>query len=610
MSKQSPIARIAICQLPLFRGTREELFEDIVRRDKEMHEQKVDLVVYPWSYFGVGAGTTEDLISAGNLFFYGWMRNLAEHLRVPTLLPFRLNTQKSPFMDIAFLEEGEISFLFTGDMDIVTSPELGFDAQTISFSVKDVEYGLAFDSTCLDVFSDGSVDVDVLLYIPFLGVNCATRDYGGFFSYVQGDLEGIAKEANAFFVNVNGVGLVCDAIYAGASHVVSPLGQTMYIAPLCEPQIKVIDLSSQHSKRPYLPSLNPEFYAMFPYPMLVRALKDFVSQSGFRGVELLLTGDFATSFAALLAADAVGPKNVCAVKAPFVSRERARVMDEIVRALGVSVEELSPEELAVCKTYKDTRIPYVAGAFTFERARAKKFCRITAEDQTALALGQDLDSFANADFAPFSSLLRTDLVRQAKKRNLRSPVIPEACFTETGLNYSGSRLYQIISDGFSKASQEFLDRWKKPSLLIDDVFNAYLYKGMREEILYTENPDIAMFAPHILRVFKKYAHLHYRLPQTVTVLFPPSVASFFPLGGAWHNYDTKSLTEDDLLHEADVMSEEIASKLEAFFSAELEEADALEEDQEFFDAYNEFMVDPLMQDQNDSFFGTGLMGDN
>lgn len=611
----SNTTQIALCQLPTFKGTREELTQDILQRDAQMAEKGAHIVVYPWTYFGVSFGSNFDTLGTGSLFLHGWLSQLAQKLTVPTLLPVSLLTQEDSFTDIAFINQGEATCLFSNGMRLFSDENGNSDLPIVELEINEMDFGIATNQETVEPFTSGEENVDGIIFIPGSGIDVNLKEYGGYFSYCNPEKQKDIESANAFFIEANGVGLMEEQIFAGLSYVITPEQETAYVAPMCTEDIKIVPLDGTILPSSKLPFLNKkgarQLVNSFPYPFLVRALSDMVYQEGARGAHLLLKGDLASSLLCVLALDALGPRQVFATVAEGLSNSEQLAAKKVIQRTKVHELPLNDAEKTACNV--SPHAVFASATLSRMHAREKGLLLLTAEDQSALALGQDVDNFGEAAFAPFANVFRTELQKLAKVRSHRGPqsLLPARCFTESGLNYR-SRLYTAIQKAFNQESDEFKEHWEAPSVLIDSVLYAYLTLGMNEEMLYAENPDLALYGPHILHIFKVNSLMRRKVPFSPALSIVSRLGEYFPVMGAWQHYDARGVTKEKLDTEAKLVGEEILETFEQFFNKYFSQSYSEQEqaEKELEQTIEDLSFGPFMSEDRDDFFGQGLMGEN
>ena len=122
---------------------------------------------------------------------------------------------------------------------------------------------------------------------------------------------------------------------------------------------------------------------------LQNGLKDFCATNGFDKVILGLSGGLDSALTAVLAADALGGKNVKAImmKTRYTSDLSIKIAREIARLNGLDYQELDIEPLVTAETD------------FLQRAFSESVKGITAENLQARIRGQLLMAFSNQNGA-------------------------------------------------------------------------------------------------------------------------------------------------------------------------------------------------------------------
>ena len=168
---------------------------------------------------------------------------------------------------------------------------------------------------------------------------------------------------------------------------------------------------------------------------LQNGLKDFCAANGFDKVILGLSGGLDSALTAVLAADALGGKNVKAImmKTRYTSDLSIKIAREITRLNGLDYQELDIEPLVTAETD------------FLQRAFGESVKGITAENLQARIRGQLLMAFSNQNGAltgyctlygdtcgglmPIGNLYKTTVFELARWRNTQSRALPEEVIT-------------------------------------------------------------------------------------------------------------------------------------------------------------------------------------
>lgn len=136
-----------------------------------------------------------------------------------------------------------------------------------------------------------------------------------------------------FYVNL--VGGNDELVFDGRSLAINDRGEVIAEGKSYEEDLLVVDLEEMKRMKP-VPE-NPENDLESVFQTLVWGVRDYVRKCGFQKVVLGLSGGIDSSLTALIAAEAVGPKNVLGVlmPSPFSSEGSIRDAVALVKNLGI-----------------------------------------------------------------------------------------------------------------------------------------------------------------------------------------------------------------------------------------------------------------------------------
>ncbi|MCS6801720.1 MAG: NAD+ synthase [Chloroflexota bacterium] len=183
------------------------------------------------------------------------------------------------------------------------------------------------------------------------------------------------------------------------------------------------------------------------YAALVLATRDYVRKNGFSRVHIGLSGGIDSSLVAAIAVDALGPENVIGVSMPSRFSSEASMVDAraLAEALGITLITLPID--GPFQAMLDLLDPCFRGTpfgVAEENLQARirgnvlmalsnKFNTLvlTTGNKSEMATGYStLYGDMAGGFAVIKDVPKTLVYRLARRRNARSPVIPERVFTK------------------------------------------------------------------------------------------------------------------------------------------------------------------------------------
>ncbi len=170
-------------------------------------------------------------------------------------------------------------------------------------------------------------------------------------------LKRLAARYQTPMVYCNQVGGNDDLVFDGSSMVVSPTGGLLHAAPEFQEAVLFWDTGRDSRDLP-LPWLSSEASAL---EGLIMGTRDYTVKCGFERALIGLSGGIDSALVAVIAARALGPKNVTGVSMPspytsHMSREDAR---SLARNLGILFEEIPIQN--VFSQFKQTLAPLFRG---------------------------------------------------------------------------------------------------------------------------------------------------------------------------------------------------------------------------------------------------------
>ncbi len=249
-------------------------------------------------------------------------------------------------------------------------------------------------------------------------------------------------------VYCNLVGGQDELVFDGGSFVIDAEGRVTARLPLFEEALEVVELEcdGRGGARPLEgPWSERPGEEESLYRAIVLGIRDYIEKNGFEGVVVGLSGGIDSALVLALAADALGPERVEAVRMPSrftadISLEDAAAEAE---ALGVECHTISieqpfqafldalAEEFAEFEgkpwdTTEENIQARCRGIILMAISNKKRKMVLTTGNKSEMAVGYcTLYGDMAGGYAPIKDLPKTMVYRLARYRNAISPVIPE-----------------------------------------------------------------------------------------------------------------------------------------------------------------------------------------
>jgi NAD+ synthase (glutamine-hydrolysing) len=257
------------------------------------------------------------------------------------------------------------------------------------------------------------------------------------------------RETGCPLVYVNQIGGQDDLVFDGDSFAIDARGHaTVHLPSFVEADAAVV-WSAAAGLCPVEPlpaSPEPHVQAESIYRALTLAVRDYVTKNGFEGVFVGLSGGIDSALVLAVAADALGPERVTAVRMPSRYTAQMSLDDaaEEAELLGVRCETLSIEP--AYEAFLDILAEPFAGmaADTTEeniQARSRGLLLMALANKhnaIVLATGNKSEMAVGyatlygdmaGGFAPLKDVSKTRVYALARWRNKQSPAIPERVLT-------------------------------------------------------------------------------------------------------------------------------------------------------------------------------------
>jgi len=259
-------------------------------------------------------------------------------------------------------------------------------------------------------------------------------------------LRRVARDEKIPLAQVNAVGANDELIFDGHSAVVDAQGEVLALGRGFAEEVLVVDFSA--GRRP-----PGQTAAGFPvreqllFSALSLGVRDYVRKCGFNSVILGLSGGIDSALIAVVAADALGAKNVLGVSLPARYSSSGSLTDagQLARNLGIRHEVLPIEpvfqavEAQLQRVFAGTK-PNEAEENVQSRLRgvtlmalSNKFggLVLTTGNKSEMAVGYcTLYGDMNGALAPIADVLKTDVYKIARWANREREIIPSDSITK------------------------------------------------------------------------------------------------------------------------------------------------------------------------------------
>ncbi len=395
---------------------------------------------------------------------------------------------------------------------------------------------------------------DLVLYFQIDGFCPSDPATAAAASVASGEFGGLARRAGAWLACMAPVGGFDDMVYTGGSFVLDDSGALVAASPSFEEDLLVQEVRRGVSVEPVasheLPAYRREEWT---WQALILHLRDCLDARGETRAVVPLEGDLASSLLAVLAVDALGPRNVIGVS---LGSERATLprehMEEIARLgcaravasnLGIRLVErtAAPETL--------DRDESGAGAGRMDRAlgmlclvdvaRELDAAVLSAHTKTDAALDAAslaLDGAPWCAVAPFGDLYLSSLEFLARHRSRTSGVLPARLMALDEVERGVRRILDRAVSSFpcdgtgARAMREVLAG--ADASFVDGVLEAHIDRNLPfEELPGAEGDDRARA---LLLALVRAGEASRRVLPPCPVLSPRSLAErAWPIGLAW-----------------------------------------------------------------------------
>lgn len=446
-----------------------------------------------------------------------------------TMLQLRQNTQIDPWLPAVFDIAGtRVAVTFDFERDVGELPP-GCDL-LVFFQVN------AFDAT--DAQSAA-----------------AAAAAGGSFSRE-------VSKAGVWMACMAPVGGFDEAVYTGGSFVMDDAGRVLSMAPSFEEALVVQEVR----RGVLLPALEDHELPVYNreewlWEALRLHLRDTARAAGTARVAVPLTGDLPSSLLAVLAVDAVGPRNVVGLlcERPDAltpadearERERCAIARELAERLGLRLVERAGDDLArfLDRPVRRDETPRVRADVEsyhlLDVARAFNALPAAPLSKTDYAIAADaLCTRAQARIAPFGDIYLTELEFIARARNRASAAVPTKLVT---LNAVEDSMRRIVEDAVESCGADPVLAGRMASVLgalepsqIDLALEAHVDRNLpfEETPLYGRAPEATAT---LFMLVRRGEAARRRLPMAPIVSARSFAERAWPMTIAWSDVGRRGL---------------------------------------------------------------------
>ena len=261
-------------------------------------------------------------------------------------------------------------------------------------------------------------------------------------------LRRLAGEAATPLAYVNLAGAQDALVFTGGSCLIGAEGQTLAQAPLFDEHLLVLDVpgpgaSGTHGHR-LSPTLEPDAQT---YQAIVTGLRSYVLKNGFRSVVLGMSGGIDSALVAVIAADAIGGKNVVGVSMPssFSSEHSRTDAADLAERIGAflvthpieTMVDVFTDALDLQGVAQENLQARVRGLILMGLSNSHGHLVLAPGNKSELAVGYStIYGDAVGGFGPLKDLLKSRVWDLARWRNNHAldtgqiPPIPESSITK------------------------------------------------------------------------------------------------------------------------------------------------------------------------------------
>ena len=382
------------------------------------------------------------------------------------------------------------------------------DTDPCTFRVKGVTVGLVI---CEDLWFAEPVASTVALGAQLLIVPNASpfeRDKSAQRDALLADR---VRESGLGIAYLNAVGGQDELVFDGASDLADGDGFVHPAAAAFADAMLVADYNADTRKfsRVHWPTRDDECHEALAWHAIVRGIRDYCGKNGFKSVWLGASGGVDSALVMALAAEALGPSNVTAIRLP--SRYTADISNDLAleqaQDLGVRIETIpiaapfegflsalsplfagTPSDVAEENLQSRTR-----GALLMALSNKFGGLLLTTGNKSEYAVGYaTIYGDMCGGFAPIKDLYKTEVYDLCEWRNRQAggPVIPEGVITrapsaelrENQTDQDSLPPYEILDGILSR----YVDQERSPAEIVADGFDPDTVKRILRLVKFSE----------------------------------------------------------------------------------------------------------------------------
>ena len=464
-----------------------------------------------------------------------------EHLGVDCLVPAVVAIEQTPFVEAFLLREGRVLplrtmfSLRTGRFDVGVWEPAVFDvAGSRVAAVFDLERDMPqLPRGC-----------DVAIYFQLSGFNAYNEETCAVAGVADGHFTEVASQNGVWLACMAPVGAFDETVYTGGSFVMDDSGRVVACSPCFEEDLLIQEVS----RGVIVPALDahelPRFFREeWIWEALRLHVRDTVQASGRARAALALEGDLPSSLLAVLAVDALGPRNVVGVafersdvftpQQEAQERERMECVRQLAANLNIRLVERSQGDIS---RWMDRDVPArdagrlrigIDALYLADVAHEMDACMLSSLTKTdaALAPAAALSSGASlAVDAPFGDVYLTSLEFLARYRMRVSSVLPPSVVT---LEAVAERMGLILAHAIMSCREDPVYTERMAQLLatleptqIDGALEAHVDRNrvLEDLPLYKTSPEGAA----ILLMLTRRAEMARRALPMIPAVSPRS----------------------------------------------------------------------------------------
>ena len=491
-----------------------------------------------------------------------------EALGIDCLVPAVVAIEQVPFVETFLLRDGRVLplrsmiSLRSGRLDAGVWEPAVFDvAGSRVAAVFDVERDMPqLPRGC-----------DVAIYFQMSGFNAYNEATCAVAGVADGHFADVATGAGVWLACMAPVGSFDDTVFTGGSFVMDDSGRVVACAPCFEEDLLIQDID----RGTLVPALDahdlPRFFREeWIWEALRLHVRDTVSARGYARATLALEGDLPSSLLAVLAVDALGPRNVIGVaferadvftpQQEAAERGRMERIRQLAANLNIRLVERSQGDVS---RWMDRDVPLrdagrlrmgIDALYLADVAHEMDACILSSLTKTdaALAPGAMLSAGASlAASAPFGDVYLTSLEFLARYRMRASSVLPasvvalEAVTERMGLILGYAVMSCREDPVYTQRIAQLLARLEPTQ--VDGALEAHIDRNrvLEDLPLFKTSPEAAAV---LLMLVRRGESARRSLPLAPAVSPRSFAERAWPAGLAWsdlgrHGADARSVVD-------------------------------------------------------------------